>query len=157
MSKIEELIKRMNDKTKEAFSRALLELSEQVQKVQMQAPINRQLTVVDNITEIMKRRTFAMYVDTYEMLKKAREGRYAVGAFNFENMEMALAIVKTAVKWAKLTTGSSQKKVVTTSSSVVSSTNSHGNSYANITVVRTSSASASTPAHGGLSLQARST
>lgn len=37
-----------------------------------------------------------MYVDTYEMLKKAREGRYAVGAFNFENMEMALAIVKTA-------------------------------------------------------------
>jgi tagatose 1,6-diphosphate aldolase GatY/KbaY len=37
-----------------------------------------------------------MYVTTKEMLKAAQSGGYAVGAFNFENMEMAMAIVKTA-------------------------------------------------------------
>lgn len=33
-------------------------------------------------------------VNTKEMLIKARDGRYAVPAFNFENMEMALTIVR---------------------------------------------------------------
>ncbi len=37
-----------------------------------------------------------MYIDTKKMLLDAQKGGYAVGAFNFENMEMALAIVKTA-------------------------------------------------------------
>ena len=37
-----------------------------------------------------------MYVTTKEMLKAAQSGGYAVGAFNFENMEMAMAIVRTA-------------------------------------------------------------
>lgn len=36
------------------------------------------------------------YVTSKEMLMRAKEGKYAVGAFNFENMEMALAIVKAA-------------------------------------------------------------
>lgn len=37
-------------------------------------------------------------VTTKEMLIAAQAGRYAVGAFNFENMEMALAIVAAAEK-----------------------------------------------------------
>jgi len=37
-----------------------------------------------------------MYITTKNMLAKARAEGYAVGAFNFENMEMALAIVKAA-------------------------------------------------------------
>jgi len=37
-----------------------------------------------------------MYVTTKEMLKKAQEGKYAIGAFNCENMEMAMAIVAAA-------------------------------------------------------------
>lgn len=36
------------------------------------------------------------YVTTLEMLKNAQAGRYAVGAFNIENMEMAQAIVAAA-------------------------------------------------------------
>ncbi len=36
------------------------------------------------------------FVTTSEMLKRAQAGRYAVGAFNFENMEMAMAIVAAA-------------------------------------------------------------
>ena len=35
-------------------------------------------------------------VTTNEMLKKAQEGHYAVGAFNVENMEMAQAIISAA-------------------------------------------------------------
>lgn len=35
-------------------------------------------------------------VTSEEMLKKAREGRYAVGAFNIENMEMAQAVIDVA-------------------------------------------------------------
>lgn len=34
-----------------------------------------------------------MFVTSHEMLEDARKNGYAVGAFNFENMEMALAIV----------------------------------------------------------------
>ena len=37
-----------------------------------------------------------MYCTSKVMLEKARSGGYAVGAFNFENMEMALAIVSAA-------------------------------------------------------------
>ena len=37
-----------------------------------------------------------MYVTTKEMLKAAQEGKYAIGAFNCENMEMAMAIVAAA-------------------------------------------------------------
>ncbi len=36
------------------------------------------------------------YVTTLEMLKKANDENYAVGAFNVENMEMAQAVVKAA-------------------------------------------------------------
>ena len=39
-----------------------------------------------------------MYVSSEKMLKDAMSGGYAVGAFNFENMEMALAIVRAAEK-----------------------------------------------------------
>ena len=35
------------------------------------------------------------YVTTKQMLLDAQKGGYAVGAFNFENMEMALAIITT--------------------------------------------------------------
>ena len=35
-------------------------------------------------------------VTTNEMLKKAQESHYAVGAFNVENMEMVMAVVKAA-------------------------------------------------------------
>lgn len=38
------------------------------------------------------------YVTTLEMLKNAQTGRYAVGAFNIENMEMAQAVVAAAEK-----------------------------------------------------------
>ena len=38
------------------------------------------------------------FVTTKEMLKKAQEGAYAIGAFNAENMEMAQAIVWAAEK-----------------------------------------------------------
>ncbi len=37
-----------------------------------------------------------MYVTTKEMLKSAQAGKYAVGAFNCENMEMAMAIIAAA-------------------------------------------------------------
>ncbi len=37
-----------------------------------------------------------MFVTSTEMLKKAQEGKYAIGAFNCENMEMAQAIVAAA-------------------------------------------------------------
>lgn len=37
-----------------------------------------------------------MYTTTFEMLSRAKEGGYAVGAFNAENMEMAMAIVAAA-------------------------------------------------------------
>ncbi len=37
-----------------------------------------------------------MFVTSTEMLKKAQEGHYAIGAFNCENMEMAQAIVAAA-------------------------------------------------------------
>ena len=37
-------------------------------------------------------------VNTFELLKKAQKDGYAVPAFNFENMEMALAIVRTCEK-----------------------------------------------------------
>ena len=37
-----------------------------------------------------------MYVTTKEMLKAAQDGKYAIGAFNCENMEMAMAIVAAA-------------------------------------------------------------
>ena len=37
-----------------------------------------------------------MLTTTYDMLKKAQAGRYAVGAFNAENMEMVQAIVSAA-------------------------------------------------------------
>ncbi|MBO7377057.1 MAG: class II fructose-bisphosphate aldolase [Clostridia bacterium] len=37
-----------------------------------------------------------MFTDTRKMLNDAMRGGYAVGAFNFENMEMALAIVRAA-------------------------------------------------------------
>ncbi len=37
-----------------------------------------------------------MLVTTKEMLKKAQEGHYAVGAFNVENMEMVQAVVEAA-------------------------------------------------------------
>ena len=36
------------------------------------------------------------YVTSEEMLNAAREGRYAIGAFNVENMEMAMAVVSAA-------------------------------------------------------------
>lgn len=36
------------------------------------------------------------YVSTKEMLNAAQKGGYAVGAFNFENMEMAMAIIAVA-------------------------------------------------------------
>lgn len=35
-------------------------------------------------------------VTTNEMLKKAQAGHYAVGAFNVENMEMVMAVIKAA-------------------------------------------------------------
>lgn len=35
-------------------------------------------------------------VTTNEMLRKAQEGHYAVGAFNVENMEMVMAVIKAA-------------------------------------------------------------
>ena len=35
-------------------------------------------------------------VTTNEMLKKAQEGHYAVGAFNVENLEMVMAVIKAA-------------------------------------------------------------
>lgn len=35
-------------------------------------------------------------VTTKEMLKKAQEGKYAVGAFNVENMEMVMAVIEAA-------------------------------------------------------------
>lgn len=38
------------------------------------------------------------FVDSREMLVRARAGRYAVGAFNVENMEMAQAVVMAAEK-----------------------------------------------------------
>lgn len=38
------------------------------------------------------------YVDTKEMLTKARAGGYAIGAFNVENMEMVQAVISTAEK-----------------------------------------------------------
>ena len=37
-----------------------------------------------------------MYVTTKEMLRAAQAGKYAIGAFNCENMEMAMAIVAAA-------------------------------------------------------------
>ena len=37
-----------------------------------------------------------MLVTTKEMLLKAQEGNYAVGAFNVENMEMVMAVIKAA-------------------------------------------------------------
>lgn len=37
-------------------------------------------------------------VTTYEMMKKAREGRYAIGAFNVENMEMVQAVIAAAAE-----------------------------------------------------------
>lgn len=37
-----------------------------------------------------------MFVTSAEMLRKAQEGKYAVGAFNCENMEMAQAIIAAA-------------------------------------------------------------
>lgn len=37
-----------------------------------------------------------MYVTSEKMLKDAQNGKYAIGAFNFENMEMAMAIIETA-------------------------------------------------------------
>ena len=39
-----------------------------------------------------------MYANTGDLLLRAREGGYAIGAFNFENMEMAQAIVAAAEK-----------------------------------------------------------
>lgn len=36
------------------------------------------------------------YVTSEEMLKNAKKGRYAIGAFNVENMEMAIAIIRAA-------------------------------------------------------------
>ena len=39
-----------------------------------------------------------MFTDTVEILKTAQKNGYAVGAFNFDNMEMALAIVAAAEK-----------------------------------------------------------
>ena len=38
------------------------------------------------------------FVNTKEMLKKAQEGKYAIGAFNAENMEMVQAILAAAEK-----------------------------------------------------------
>ena len=35
-------------------------------------------------------------VTTNEMLKKAQEGHYAVGAFNVENLERVMAVIKAA-------------------------------------------------------------
>ena len=35
-------------------------------------------------------------VTTNEMLLKAQEGHYAVGAFNVENMEMVMAVLRAA-------------------------------------------------------------
>ena len=35
-------------------------------------------------------------VTTKEMLLKAQEGKYAVGAFNVENMEMVMAVIEAA-------------------------------------------------------------
>lgn len=37
-----------------------------------------------------------MLVTSKEMILKAQAGNYAVGAFNIENMEMAMAAVKAA-------------------------------------------------------------
>ena len=37
-----------------------------------------------------------MYVTSEKMLKDAQAGKYAVGAFNFENLEMAMAIIAAA-------------------------------------------------------------
>ena len=37
-----------------------------------------------------------MYVTSEQMLKDAQKGRYAIGAFNVENMEMAMAIIAAA-------------------------------------------------------------
>ena len=46
---------------------------------------------------LMKKEDFIMsYVTSAEMLKKAQEGHYAVGAFNAENMEMIKAIIAAA-------------------------------------------------------------
>ncbi len=45
---------------------------------------------------IKKRGYFMPLVTTNEMLKKAQEGHYAVGAFNVENMEMVMAVIKAA-------------------------------------------------------------
>ena len=41
-------------------------------------------------------------VNTFDLLKKAKKEGYAVPAFNFENMEMALAIVKACEKAGKI-------------------------------------------------------
>ena len=37
-----------------------------------------------------------MLVNAKEMLQKAREGKYAIGAFNVENMEMVMAVLAAA-------------------------------------------------------------
>ena len=38
------------------------------------------------------------YVTTKEILLQAQQGKYAVGAFNVENMEMAQAVIEAAVE-----------------------------------------------------------
>ena len=37
-----------------------------------------------------------MFVTTKEMLLRAQEGHYAVGAFNVENLEFVMAVVRAA-------------------------------------------------------------
>ena len=47
-------------------------------------------------THIMRRKIIMPLVTSEEMLSKAQEGGYAVGAFNAENMEMVKAIIQAA-------------------------------------------------------------
>ena len=44
-----------------------------------------------------------MLVTSKELLLKAQEGGYAVGAFNVENMEMVMAVVEAAEELKKYT------------------------------------------------------
>lgn len=85
------------------------------------------------------------YVTTDKMLRDAQSGKYAIGAFNFENMEMAMAIVAAAeqmrapvimqttpstVKYADLNVFSAMIKALAEKASVpVALHLDHGSSY----------------------------
>ncbi len=53
-----------------------------------------------------------MFVETLELLKKAREGRYAVGGFNVWNLESALALLEAAEESSSPVVFNIQEKVL---------------------------------------------